>query len=56
MEKEKHPISRIKDKRKSNLEWEFIKEVEGTYEDALKEAGKLQSENKGYQYRIWDCR
>jgi hypothetical protein len=49
----KFPISRYNKKSK---QWKFVKEINGEYEDALKEAGKLQTENSGFQYRIWDCR
>jgi len=48
----KFPIS----KQGKDKEWTFIKEVEGTYENAMLEAQKLQKKDKKYQYRIWDCR
>jgi hypothetical protein len=47
-----YPISRHK-----NGKWIFVKSVKGTYEQALKEAGRLQKNNKtGWQFRIWDNR
>jgi hypothetical protein len=49
------PISRCKGQ---NLDtWEFVEEVKGTYEDAMKRAAELQGETGAeWQYRIWDCR
>ena len=37
--------------------WVFVKDVEGTYADALKEAKKLQETDKDKgKYSIWDDR
>lgn len=49
---ETFPISRIK-----NRKWVFVKEFEGSYEQALQEAERLQNNNKtGWIFRIWDNR
>ncbi len=48
----KFPISKYVGKH-PNGRWEFIKEFEGTYEEAMKEAGRL-SVNENDLYRIWD--
>jgi hypothetical protein len=49
------PISRCKGE---NLDiWEFVEEVEGTYEDAMVRAAELQGNaDSEWHYRIWDCR
>ena len=36
--------------------WTFIKEFNGSYEDALKESNRLQILDQDCSYRIWDCR
>lgn len=52
MKKRKYPISRYK-----KLKWVFVKEIFGTYGDALDEIHRLQINNKtGWEYRIWDNR
>ena len=48
----KYPIS----KHSIETGWIFIKEFEGLYDDALQEASKLQYEDTGFTYRIWDER
>lgn len=48
-----YPIS----KYSKETGWIFIKEVgDCTYEEALIEAGKLQEQDSGFSYRIWDNR
>lgn len=36
--------------------WIFVKEHEGTYEEAFEEAGKLAKDDPEYSYHIWDQR
>jgi len=47
-----YPIS----KYSVSTEWIFIKTFVGSYDEALKEAAKLQSEDPEFQYRIYDDR
>jgi hypothetical protein len=49
---ESYPISKYSEK----TGWIFIKDFEGTYEEALQEASKLQYEDSSFIYRIWDER
>ncbi len=47
-----YPISRVK-----NSKWVFVKNISGTYDQALTEAARLQINNKtGWKYAIWDNR
>lgn len=47
----KYPISKFKD----NI-WYFIKDFEGTLDEAYKEIERLQKQDLEYSYRIWDDR
>ena len=56
--KQKYPISKYVGKFPTG-EWIFVKYVNGTYEDALQEARKLQLQDpktgkKINEYRIWE--
>jgi len=56
----KYPISKYVGKHPKG-KWIFVKYFDGTYEDALNEAKKLQlknpkTKNKTNAYRIWDNR
>ena len=51
-----YPISKYVGKY-PNGKWIFVKYYEGTYEEALKEAVRLQSiDSQHNQYKIWDDR
>jgi hypothetical protein len=51
-EQEVFPISKFS----KETGWIFVKEVTGSYEEALKVAGELQKKDENFQYRIWDNR
>jgi hypothetical protein len=55
VKKVKYPISKYVGKY-PNGKWVFIKEVKGSYEDAMKEAAVLQKKDPKNAYRIWDER
>lgn len=48
------PISKCNGRKLMN--WVFIEETVGTYEQAIKRAAELQNSDSKWQYRIWDCR
>jgi hypothetical protein len=54
--KETYPISKYIGTYPNGY-WVFVKDVEGTYEEALKEAKKLQeTDTDKAKYSIWDDR
>lgn len=40
----------------SMTRWTFVEEFNGLYRQAQERVAALEAEDKGWRYRIWDCR